>query len=92
MGIMYHLPSWKFQKSFWTKENILHKVLVFFYSYCFFSVVPPSHRNRCNSKKLFHPGLWWQGLYAHLLDMKSRFVLYCTVLEVSKINLTALTL
>lgn len=77
------------QRKYFTQSVLF---FFFFYSYCFFSVVSPSHRNRCNSKKLFHPGLWWQGLYAHLLDMKSRFVLYCTVLEVSKINLTALTL
>lgn len=66
------------------------------FSYYFFSVVPFSHRNRCNcyTKKniFFCPGLWWQGRYAHLLDVKSGFVLCCTLLEVSKINLIALTL
>lgn len=80
----------EFQKSFWTKENVLGKL----FSYCFFSAVQPSHRNRCNSysKNLFRPGLWWQGLCAHLLNVKSEFLLYCIVLEVSKINVTALAL
>lgn len=84
------MQSWKFQKSFWTKENVLGKL----FSYCFFSAVQPSHRNRCDSyiKNLFRPGLWLQGLCARLLNVKSGFLLYCIVLEASKINLTALTL
>lgn len=71
----------------------------FFVTTTFFPVFPPTSRKfmQLSQQKLFF-FLFFCGVVLardiclSLLDVKSELLLYCTVVEVSKINLTALTL